>query len=78
VGFGASEASPSQSLPAFWAFSEALSVSSATMSTISRSLTPSPAGAVVPELWLSTGAAVATVVLAGVGTRFLGRRPLVN
>ena len=30
------------------------------------------------ELWLSTGAAVATVVLAGVGTRFLGRRPLVN
>lgn len=30
------------------------------------------------ELWLSTGAAVATVVLAGVGTRFLGRRPLVS
>ncbi|MFI8567950.1 hypothetical protein ACIGGF_15470 [Rhodococcus sp. NPDC078407] len=27
------------------------------------------------DLWLSTGAAVATVVLAGVGTRFLGRRP---
>lgn len=30
------------------------------------------------ELWLSTGAAVLAVVLAGVGTRFLGRRPLVN
>ncbi|WP_032403736.1 hypothetical protein [Rhodococcoides fascians] len=30
------------------------------------------------DLWLSTGAAVVTVVLAGVGTRFLGRRPLLN
>ncbi|MCZ4519853.1 hypothetical protein O4220_15155 [Rhodococcus ruber] len=30
------------------------------------------------QLWFSTGAAVVTVVLAGVGTRFLGRRPLLN
>ncbi|WP_415972826.1 hypothetical protein [Rhodococcus sp. 077-4] len=30
------------------------------------------------ELWFSTGAAVVTVVLASVGMRFLGRRPLLN
>ena len=30
------------------------------------------------DLWLSTGAAVVTVVLAGVGTRVLHRRPLPN
>ena len=30
------------------------------------------------DLWLSTGAAVVTVVLAGVGTRVLRRRPLPN
>ncbi|MFC7575542.1 hypothetical protein ACFQX8_26230 [Klenkia terrae] len=53
VGFGASEGSPSQSLPAFWAFSDALSVCSATVSTISRSLRPSPAASVCDSSWPS-------------------------
>ena len=46
VGAGASLGSPFQSLPAVSAFSEALSVCAATVSTISSSETPSPAASV--------------------------------